>query len=426
MNNRFVSAEGGGSQPLIANRAAAGGWEQFTVVDNGDGTVGLRAATNDLFVTAESAGAKPLIANRASVGAWERFVKVTNDDSTVSFRAVVNNRYVTAESAGAKPLVANRTSIGAWERFTLSGESVAGPPPPPPPPPSTQTVSVRARVNSRYVTAGTTPLIANKVAVGAAEQFIVTDNGDGTVGLRSVANDRYVAAESAGAKPLVANRESAGAWERFVKVTNTDGSVSFRAAVNDRYVTAENAGAGALIANRTAAGAWERFDMSSVTEPNGSMTNAQFIAASIPGAQESQVEHRVPASVTIAQAILESGWGRSALSHFDKNYFGMKCFTQGRYANGCRTHNTNECTPQGSCFGTAASFRTYASVTNSFRDHGSLLATSSRYAKAFDYVREPDKFVAEMHKAGYATDPQYTQKLTALMAKYNLYQYDLR
>jgi hypothetical protein len=150
----------------------------------------------------------------------------------------------------------------------------------------------------------------------------------------------------------------------------------------------------------------------SVVEPNGSMTTAQFIVASAPGAQQSQREHRVPASVTIAQAILESGWGKSALAHFDKNYFGMKCFTQGVYANGCRSHSTAECTPTGVCFTTNASFRTYASVVNSFRDHGSLLATNSRYARAFTF--------------GYATDPQYTTKLVAIMVKYNLYQYDLR
>src|SRR4051794_26917417 len=49
-------------------------------------------------------------------------------------------------------------------------------------------------------------------------------------------------------------------------------------------------------------------------EPDGTMTTAQFIAAAVPAARLSRVEHRVPVSVTIAQAILESGWGRSALS----------------------------------------------------------------------------------------------------------------
>jgi flagellar protein FlgJ len=163
----------------------------------------------------------------------------------------------------------------------------------------------------------------------------------------------------------------------------------------------------------------------SVVEPNGSMTTAQFIAASAPGAQQSQREHRVPASVTIAQAILESGWGKSALAYFDKNYFGMKCYSQGVYANGCRSHSTAECTPAGKCFSTTANFRTYATVVNSFRDHGALLATNSRYASAFSFTSNPNQFAAEIHKAGYATDPLYTVKLTGIMAKYSLYQYDL-
>ncbi|MER7008167.1 sporangiospore maturation cell wall hydrolase GsmA, partial [Dactylosporangium sp. NPDC000555] len=161
------------------------------------------------------------------------------------------------------------------------------------------------------------------------------------------------------------------------------------------------------------------------TEPDGTMTNAEFIAASVPGAQQSRREHGVPASVTIAQAILESGWGRSALSTFDRNFFGMKCNGQGSYAIGCRTHSTSECTPAGQCFPTTASFRVYASAADSFRDHGATLATNPRYSTAFAYRDDPDRFVAEMHRAGYATDPQYTVKLTGIMAKYDLYRYDL-
>ena len=151
-----------------------------------------------------------------------------------------------------------------------------------------------------------------------------------------------------------------------------------------------------------------------------------FIRRAAPGAKRGFKEFGVPASVTIAQAILESGWGKSALAHFDKNYFGMKCFTQGVYANGCRTHSTAECTPAGVCFTTNASFRTYATVVNSFRDHGALIATNPRYARAFNYPTNANQFAAEIHAGGYATDPQYTTKLVAIMAKYNLYQYDLR
>ncbi|MEV4132487.1 sporangiospore maturation cell wall hydrolase GsmA [Dactylosporangium sp. NPDC049742] len=161
--------------------------------------------------------------------------------------------------------------------------------------------------------------------------------------------------------------------------------------------------------------------------PTGTMTNAQFLAASIPAAQQSQRDTRVPTSVTLAQAILESGWGRSSLSANDRNFFGMKCFNNspGAYAAGCKSYSTQECNAAGVCSTTVATFRTYATAAASFTDHGMALKNLSRYAAAFNYLNDPNQFVAEVHKAGYATDPLYTTKLVSLMQKYNLYQYDL-
>jgi type 1 glutamine amidotransferase len=121
--------------------------------------------------------------------------------------------------------------------------------------------AVRARVNNRYVTAGSAPLIANSTTAGTAQRFDVVDLGGGNVALRSKANGLYVCAENGGNSPLIANRAAIGLWETFQRITNSDGSVSFRAAVNGRYVAAENAGAAALIANRTAIGSWEKFDL---------------------------------------------------------------------------------------------------------------------------------------------------------------------
>lgn len=161
--------------------------------------------------------------------------------------------------------------------------------------------------------------------------------------------------------------------------------------------------------------------------PTGTMTNEQFLAASIPAAQQSQRDTRVPTSVTIAQAILESGWGRSSLSANDRNFFGMKCFNNvwGSYAAGCHAYTTQECNPAGVCSTTVATFRTYATSAASFTDHGMALKNLSRYAAAFNYTNNPNQFIAEVHKGGYATDPLYTTKLVNLMTKYNLYRYDL-
>jgi flagellar protein FlgJ len=156
------------------------------------------------------------------------------------------------------------------------------------------------------------------------------------------------------------------------------------------------------------------------------MTPAQFIAAAVPGAQAGWRQYGVPPSTTIAQAILESGWGRSSLSTNDRNYFGIKCqgTSHGTLATGCHVYNTTECGTNGSCFATSASFRTYATMANSFRDHGSFLRANSRYKPAFVYTKDSNKFIWTVWKAGYATDPNYFTKITGLMATYNLYQYD--
>jgi len=121
--------------------------------------------------------------------------------------------------------------------------------------------SFRSRANNRYVTAGTSPLIANATSIGAAQRFDVVDLGNGNIALRARVNNMYVCAENAGSSSLIANRGAIGSWETFALVRNANGTVSFRAQANGRYVVAENAGAAPLIANRTAIGLWEQFDM---------------------------------------------------------------------------------------------------------------------------------------------------------------------
>ena len=165
---------------------------------------------------------------------------------------------------------------------------------------------------------------------------------------------------------------------------------------------------------------------SSAPAPSPGLTQDQFLAAAVPGAQLGWRQYGVPASVTIAQAILESGWGRSGLSLTDRNYFGIKCQNggYGKLANGCHVYRTTECAKDGTCFATAAAFRTYPTMSHSFRDHGNFLRVNSRYKPAFAYTKDANKFIWQVWKAGYATDPNYYTKITTLMAANNLYQYD--
>ncbi|HET6296545.1 MAG TPA: DUF5703 domain-containing protein [Kribbella sp.] len=126
----------------------------------------------------------------------------------------------------------------------------------------TGTVSLRARANGRYVTAGTgTPLIANSTTIGTAQQFEMADLGGGNVSLRAKVNNLLVAADNAGAGPLIAKNTAVGSWETFQLIRNPDGTVSFRAQINNQLVCADNAGAAPLIANRAAVGPWESFDL---------------------------------------------------------------------------------------------------------------------------------------------------------------------
>ncbi|WP_062433779.1 fibronectin type III domain-containing protein [Herbidospora daliensis] len=127
---------------------------------------------------------------------------------------------------------------------------------------TTAYVALRARVNSRFVTASAGQnLIANATTVGTAQQFERVNLANGQIALRARSNNQYVCAENAGAAPLIANRTAVGPWETFTLVQNPNGSVSLRSQANNQYVCAENNGAAALIANRAAIGGWEQFDI---------------------------------------------------------------------------------------------------------------------------------------------------------------------
>ncbi|MBE1592301.1 hypothetical protein ACFPOI_16815 [Nonomuraea angiospora] len=119
-NNMYVTAENAGAQPLIANRTAVGGWEQFDRIDLGNGNIALQARANGKYVCADNAGASALIANRDTIGGWETFQLVSNSDGTISLKAQANGKYVCADNAGAAALIANRDAVGPWESFDLA------------------------------------------------------------------------------------------------------------------------------------------------------------------------------------------------------------------------------------------------------------------------------------------------------------------
>jgi flagellum-specific peptidoglycan hydrolase FlgJ len=152
---------------------------------------------------------------------------------------------------------------------------------------------------------------------------------------------------------------------------------------------------------------------------SGTGAEQAFIHEIAPGAVASQRRYGVPASVTIAQAILESGWGQSQLATKDHNLFGIK----GTGPAGSDPLPTLEY--QGGQQATQASaFRVYSNATQSIEDHGKHLATSPYYRTTMAERRDPDAFAAALTGV-YATDPDYGAKLISLMKRYDLYRYDV-
>ncbi len=135
--NLFVSADQarGAFAPLVADRTAVAGWEQFQVIDAGGGFIALRSIGNGRFVSADlDRGAwAPLVADRTSASTWEHFIWADLPGGAFTLRGRVTNRFVCADqNRGAfAPLVSDRVAASAWETFTWA--AVGGTPPPPPP-----------------------------------------------------------------------------------------------------------------------------------------------------------------------------------------------------------------------------------------------------------------------------------------------------
>ncbi len=175
-------------------------------------------------------------------------------------------------------------------------------------------------------------------------------------------------------------------------------------------------GAGTAAPNRTSA-PYQQHTAPSTATP-GTKTQQAFISQIAPGALAAQQRFGVPASVTIAQAIDESGWGTSQLAANDYNLFGIK----GSGPAGSVTLPTQEF-ENGTWVTIYAQFRVYHNVSESISDHAELLATSGYYTRAMADRGVPDAFANDLTGV-YATDPEYGTNLIALMRLYNLYRFD--
>ena len=329
-NEKYVAAENGGSDPIVANRDNySGSWETFYIVNNDDGTVSIKADANNKYVCAVLDEENQLVPRSDNVGTWEKFQIYKISDTEYGLRSAENGKYVKADLDNGGKLIAGSDSIaGAWEAFNI--EKLGD-----------ETSSAKATFyeNSNYsgwsvalsegrydygtmiskgikndqissikVADGYKVTLYNDEGFAGSKKTLLTDasglgdfndktsaiviekvekadfNNSNTY-IRSIANGQVVCAENGGSETIVANRSSCGgAWETFQIVNNNDGTVSLRSVSNGKYVCAVIDENNQLLPRSERVGTWEKFIIEKIS--NGeyalySLANGKYVQANL-------------------------------------------------------------------------------------------------------------------------------------------------
>ncbi|EIA8035423.1 GW domain-containing glycosaminoglycan-binding protein [Listeria monocytogenes] len=164
-------------------------------------------------------------------------------------------------------------------------------------------------------------------------------------------------------------------------------------------------------------------NQTTVSQAGMTLSQQQFIQSIANDAQDLQKEEKILTSVTLAQAILESNWGKSGLSTSANNLFGIK----GSYEGSSVSMGTQEFS-SGKAYHTQADFRKYPDKKASLVDHAKLFVNgvsgnANLYSAVIGETNYKEAAYA-IQEAGYATDPAYAEKLISTIENYNLDQYD--
>ena len=330
VNEKYVAAENGGSDPIVANRDNySGSWETFYIVNNDDGTVSIKADANNKYICAVLDEENQLTPRSDSISTWEKFKIYKINDSEYGIRSAENGKYVKADLDNGGKLIAGSDSIaGAWEAFNI--EKLGD-----------ETSSAKATFyeNSNYsgwsvalsegrydygtmiskgikndqissvkVADGYKVTLYNDERFAGSKKTLFTDasglgdfndktsaiviekvekadfNNSNTY-IRSIANGKVVCAENGGSETIVANRSSCGgAWETFQIVNNNDGTVSLRSVSNGKYVCAVIDEKNQLLPRSGSIGTWEKFIIEKIS--NGeyalySLANGKYVQANL-------------------------------------------------------------------------------------------------------------------------------------------------
>ena len=329
-NEKYVVAENGGSDPIVANRDSYGGsWETFYLINNDDGTVSLKADANNKYVCAVLDEENQLVPRSESVGTWEKFQIYKISDTEYGLKSAENGKYVKVDLDNGGKLIAGSDSIaGAWEAFNI--EKLGD-----------ETSSAKATFyeNSNYsgwsvalsegrydygtmiskgikndqissvkVADGYKVTLYNDERFAGSKKTLFTDaSGLGDFNdktsaiviekvekadfnnsnayITSIANGQVVCAENGGSETIVANRSSCGgAWETFQIVNNNDGTVSLRSVSNGKYVCAVIDEKNQLLPRSGSIGTWEKFIIEKISDGEYalySLANGKYVQANL-------------------------------------------------------------------------------------------------------------------------------------------------
>lgn len=333
-NEKYVVAENGGSDPLMANRDSySGAWETFFIENNSDGTVNIKAEANNKYVCAVLDEENQLTSRSDSPSTWEKFQIYKIKDGEYGIRSAENGKYVKSDLDNGGKLIAGSDSIaGAWEAFVI--EKVGD---------STSNASSNAKatfcehsdyggwsvslgegkydysvmvaagikndqISSVKVPDGYRVILYNDAGFsGGAKTLLQDASGLGDFNdktssiiiekvdrvnfnnadtyITSIANGKVVCAENGGSDTIVANRSSCGgAWESFQIVTNDDGTVSLRSVSNGKYVCAVIDEKCQLLPRSDSIGTWEKFIIEKISDGEYalySIANGKYVQADL-------------------------------------------------------------------------------------------------------------------------------------------------
>ncbi|UNL62482.1 LysM peptidoglycan-binding domain-containing protein [Limosilactobacillus mucosae] len=262
----------------------------------------------------------------------------------------------------------------------------------------------------------------------AASQTSAAASSASQASAESTASAQATSESSASAASAVASTaiqtssaaESATAAASSVSADSSNNAVQSAAATqtSDAASSASQAAAATItLAAANTDTASNQVDLSSLYFSSNAKSQ-NFIESVAQGAINGWTKYGVLPSVTVAQAILESGWGQSALSTQAHNLFGIKGSYNGQYV----TMQTRE-VYNGQSYYIYDNFRKYANNSESVEDHGNFLYSNSRYANLLG-DQSYASVARKLQSDGYATDPSYASSLIKLVEMYNLTQLD--